>query len=449
MLSILVSRRAILVVSISTSAFVVTQAPAFGDVRYVRATASGTNDGSSWANAFTGVAAALNAAQSGDQIWVASGTYTPAPPGGSRNSSFELKAGVSMFGGFAGVETWLAERNFVANPTILSGDLNGNDSPATFDWTNHGENSYHVVRASGVGANTVLDGFVIRGGYADTPAPTDPYNGTGGGIAVSGGGPTGIHLRIEDNYALRGGGAADATLKRCTITSNQAQRGGGVHASVISLEGCRMFANRATIEGSAVKLLFGNGSSIANCLVYGNIGPNAAIHGEYVGGRVVNCTVAYNQATSAVCAGISDFGEANGLLVENSILWGNRGTSGPLEVQQIAGSGGYMNVYEGLSEPDWGGNIGSDPLFRDPDGADQVIGTSDDDYRLVFPSPSIDSGNNAFVPSGLVTDLAGRPRFVDEPLVPDGGSGLAPVVDRGAHEMSRTIVPRSRRTQVP
>ena len=363
--------------------------------------------------------------------------------------SFVMKAGVSMYGGFSGVEGSLAERNSVANPTILSGDLAGDDSAAQFDWSRHGENSYHVVRAIGVGANTVLDGFVIRGGYADTPAPTDPLDGKGGGLAVSGGSPTGVHLRIEDNYALRGGGVSGANLKRCTVTSNQAQRGGGVYAPVVALEGCRIFGNRATDEGSAVKLSFGNGSLIVNCLVYGNIGPDSAILGEYVGGKVVNCTVAYNQATSTTCAGIADFGEASGLLVENSILWGNRGTSGPLEVQQIAGSGGYMNVYEGLSEPDWSGNIGSDPLFRDPEGVDEVIGTSDDDYRIVFPSPCIDSGNNSFVPSGLATDFAGSARFVDVPLAPDGPAGPAPVVDRGAHEMSRTIVQRSRRTQSP
>ncbi|MFN0244561.1 MAG: right-handed parallel beta-helix repeat-containing protein [Planctomycetota bacterium] len=433
--------RATLFASLCSSAFVLTSTTASASVYYVRASASGSNNGSNWANAFTSPSSALLAAQSGDQIWVAAGTYEPARPGGLRSASFALKTGVSIYGGFAGTEWALSQRDITAHPTILSGDLNGDDSAARFDWTNHGENSYHVVTASNVGASARIDGFVITGGYADAVAPTDPHDGAGGGVVATGSSPTCVHLRIEDNYARNGGGVADANLKSSTVTQNQAQFGGGLHASVIRLEACRIFGNRATTEGSAVKLAFGNGSLIVNCLVYGNTGPGTAILGEYVGAHVIHCTVAYNLATNATCAGVADFGLSSGIIVRNSILWGNRGASGSLMDQQIGGSSSDWSAIEGFVQPNALHIGNADPRFRDARGADDVIGTSDDDYTLVLTSPCIDSGNNVYVPLGIAADASGLPRVVDEPLMLDTGPGPAPHVDRGAHESDGTNIP--------
>src|SRR5262245_61802335 len=95
-------------------------------VIFVKAGAVGANDGSSWANAYTGLQSALAAANpsSADtvEIWVAAGTYTPRPTA-DRSLSFTLKNNVQVYGGFAGVETQREERNSAANVTILSGDI--------------------------------------------------------------------------------------------------------------------------------------------------------------------------------------------------------------------------------------------------------------------------------------------------------------------------------------
>jgi hypothetical protein len=79
-------------------------------VIYVRSGATGANDGSSWADAYTSLQSALAVAVSGDQIWVAAGRYTPTT-GTDRNASFALKDGVAVYGGFAGTEALLSQRN--------------------------------------------------------------------------------------------------------------------------------------------------------------------------------------------------------------------------------------------------------------------------------------------------------------------------------------------------
>jgi hypothetical protein len=110
---------------------------------FVKHDASGNNDGTDWANAFTSLQSALTAASSADQIWVAAGTYTPTlTVGGTsdRFKSFQMKDGVAIYGGFAGAETSVDQRVMQNNPSILSGDLLGDDiygsSSGTF-WGKH------------------------------------------------------------------------------------------------------------------------------------------------------------------------------------------------------------------------------------------------------------------------------------------------------------------------
>ena len=58
------------------------------------------------------VQSAIDAAAAGDEVWVAEGTYL---------ENCTLKDGVSLFGGFAGNETSLSERDWNAHRTILDG----------------------------------------------------------------------------------------------------------------------------------------------------------------------------------------------------------------------------------------------------------------------------------------------------------------------------------------
>ena len=144
-------------------------------------------------------------------------------PGTSRGSSFVLKEGVEIYGGFAGDENNLHDRNITANPTILSGDIGtiGDNS----------DHAIHVVRGSGLSNTAVLDGFTITKGNADV----NPFTGNvGGGIFLDNADPTFRNLVVtENNAAANGGGIynvnGDPTLTNVTLEFNTARNGGAIY----------------------------------------------------------------------------------------------------------------------------------------------------------------------------------------------------------------------------
>lgn len=104
-------------------------APVFSQptLLYVKVSASGVNNGTSWTDAYTKLQDAItfaNANSSVTQIWVAAGTYYPdegaGPINNNRSASFSLKNNLAIYGGFAGTETLLSERNWTTKSTILS-----------------------------------------------------------------------------------------------------------------------------------------------------------------------------------------------------------------------------------------------------------------------------------------------------------------------------------------
>ncbi len=188
------------------------QAPS--QVTYVDVNAMGAQTGASWADAYTDLQTAL-LATNGGQIWVAQGTYYPGPAG-QRGATFQLKSGVALYGGFAGGETALAQRDVAANPTVLSGDIDQNDTYGAganwwqFAWSGSLGNSYHIVTGSGVDATGVLDGFTILAGRGDGA----PYAG-GAGLFVMGGSPTIRNCTFRYNAI---GFGSSAWLRNCQST---------------------------------------------------------------------------------------------------------------------------------------------------------------------------------------------------------------------------------------
>jgi hypothetical protein len=192
---------------------------------YVVPGGAGAQSGADWANA-NDLQAALTAAVSGTELWVKAGTYkaTSEP---DRNATFALKNGVALYGGFAGNETARSQRRLPANPTILNGDLLGNDGPG---WFTDSDNSYHVVTGSGTNATAILDGFTISSGNAKEYSSATA--GDGGGIFISSGHPTLRNLIVTGNQAWRGGGMynhmSSPMLANVTFSGNTGESGAGI-----------------------------------------------------------------------------------------------------------------------------------------------------------------------------------------------------------------------------
>ncbi|WP_233271059.1 PEP-CTERM sorting domain-containing protein [Microcystis aeruginosa] len=188
-----------------------------------------TGNGSAWNNAYGSLTSAITAAQSGDEIWIAAGTYKPTT-GTDRTASFTLKNNVAIYGGFAGTETALNQRNITTNVTILSGEIG---------IAGIADNAYHVVSATGtistpLGNSSILDGFTITGGNANG---TTGNQDDGGGMYVSGASPTLRNITFRDNNGTNGGALynengsnpvlIDTVFEYNTATTNSIIQGGG------------------------------------------------------------------------------------------------------------------------------------------------------------------------------------------------------------------------------
>ncbi len=250
-----------------------------GSVVYVDVDATGAGDGSSWADAFTDIQLAINYAGAAYtlngtavEVWVAEGTYYT---GDDRNDSIIMQPGVYIYGGFAGDETSLSQRDYETNITILSAEI-GDTSTET-------DNSYHVV----IGADdAILDGFTITGGYADGE-DGEPYNKYGGGMLNFTAGFRDIPMidytigfdvvvnncTFTDNYAETGGATytfhgGNPEYNNCTFTNNTAKYGGAtadVAGTNAIYTDCDFISNYAIYKGGASFTDYGSMAQFYGC----------------------------------------------------------------------------------------------------------------------------------------------------------------------------------------
>jgi predicted outer membrane repeat protein len=217
---------------------------------HVKLNASGTGDGTSWANAFTNLNNALAAAQAGDHIWVAAGVYRTGTDNLPTNT-FAVPTGVNVYGGFAGNETQLSQRNWETNITQLTGDQANNDITDNFGLATRSDNSHHVVTVL-LGGNTnpaTIDGFLISNGHTDTLAASPMVNRSGGGILLT----------------------AEAVIKNCTFQQHYGESGAciyGTGAAVDNtlIDNCRFTSSVARFRAPGIFVLNMNGLQVNRCI---------------------------------------------------------------------------------------------------------------------------------------------------------------------------------------
>ena len=132
-----------------------------------------------------------------------------------------------------------------------------------------------------------------------------------------------------------------------------------------------------------------------NCVFSGNNTQGVGVVGgavrTYNGGDtyLTNCTLSANTAYDATA--LYTDGTGSTITIVNSIIWGHPpGTSSVVVQSQLNGvtTITYSIVQQGFGG---NGNVNDNPGFLDSDGADNVLGTADDDVRISKFSPATDA----------------------------------------------------------
>ena len=304
---------------------------------FVKADAGGANNGSSWGNAYVDLQSALNSPVCGE-IRVARGVYMPTE-GGDPAIRFEIRPGQRVYGGFAGTEANLEQRDPAANRTVLSGDIDHDDITdadgivvETSD--RRGNNSHAVVRMDGTGAAgpvtsiTVLDGFAITGAYG--------YGYNGGGLYCNGSGT---------------GHECSPTLRNLLFSANVADAGGALYND--GIDGGRAnpvienvtFRNNSASYGGAALTNAGRGGDSSPLLTNVTLAGNGFIAMDNVGSYGGNSSPVLNHVTfsnnrdrftAASMVNDGRFGGSSEPILTNVIAWG--GTLSPPGVSECPGS---------------------------------------------------------------------------------------------------------------
>lgn len=376
---------------------------------FVKRDATGSNDGTSWANAYTSLRWALNNASSAEEIWVAKGTYT-VDHNSDRSLSFSIsKENLRVYGGFAGNEIDLSERDkdkiHTDNSTVLSADISNNDIGF---FGNTSENTRILVEIT---TSALVDGFTIAGAFNNDSGAAIKKLSTATNVRIN-------NCIIERNQVLENWNGVifaeseiDATFKvtNCIIRNN------------------KVGAGTVFIASNADNIIYD--VTCANNLIYDNEAYNFAGSALWVRAnkgrvkaKIINNTIVDNKDfnksgnNSIVKTPIGVQYDVNQIdaLIEtvfaNNIVWGNRDFDSNItfSVASI-----YMtNVIGTIAVSN---SIGEDNFSNIADKTD----TSDADpnltktnlYKLQAGSPAIDAGDNSKIPELVTTDLLGNARI--------------------------------------
>lgn len=258
---------------------------------------------------------------------------------------------MALYGGFAGTETDLSQRDLSAGHTsILSGEI-GNSSIVT-------DNLYHVVTGSSTNNTAILDGFTITKGYSSN---------YGGGMYIYNGNPTLRNLTFNLNTAVSGGGLAlyisNSSLSQISFTNNSATSYGGglyTYGSTSAITNA-VFTGNTAVYGGGVYINNSNSQPpfVGPTLTHVTFTNNQALYtaaasGGYGGGMylassspsLVDVTFTQN---SAISSGTGSGGQGGGIYATASspnlsqVVFNGNTANGA----RYGGTGGGMYSYSG------------------------------------------------------------------------------------------------------
>jgi hypothetical protein len=324
---------------------------------YVKGSASGSEDGTSWNDAYKNLQDAIDASKDGDTILITGGTYKPDPNASDQDKSFVLKSGVKIYGGYYKESEGNDNRRFEQYNddyiTILSGDYEGDNDAC------------HVVVGIALSDETVLDGVTIQGGNANGAGET-PY--TYGDAQET--------LMISQT---KGGGIylynSDPILANIIIKENKADNGG---------DGGGMYNKESS-------------PTLINVFIAGNTAGNkgGGMYNEGSSPTLTNVTIAGNTATmgGGMFNTNTDDPEYSNPTLNNTILWGNikTGDNGDAGITNNTNNEPSYNycLIQGVESTE-GGCISAENL----DEGDIFVDAAGGDYRIKAGSPTIDRGSD-------------------------------------------------------
>jgi hypothetical protein len=410
------------------------------NIVHVDADAPGVENGSSWLNAYTtfedGLAAAGGATNT---IWIAEGTYIDG-------FTFDVTSdGLEVYGGFAGTETNVTERDWEANEVLLDGAAGHRVMDILAD-------------------NVILDGVTITNGYSasgNQPAAGLRMNNTGTGFTMA-------NCHVVDNFLNDqdddGAGAyfnnaGNVLLSNCVFNANRGRRCEGIGFYSVNthmtLVDCEISGNADDNDSRHGQGFYFNGSSytlnVINCRIVDNGPGSNPTDGQHGGGVFINngtatfvnsviarnegvddgggiyhnsgnltlenCTLAANTTDTSASSASHDGGGLcanNGTItITNCIFWGNLhgSSSGPVTNDILRRNSATVNIYyssfSGSGTPYIEGTVN---LVTGNIAGDALLASDFDDLHLR-------SAYGRWTPSGLTYD------FLTSPAIDAGGAG--------------------------
>jgi len=280
------------------------------NIRYVKPVAIGTGDGSSWENASSNIQAMINASASGNQVWIAAGTYP-------LTATLQMKEGVNVYGGFYGNENNVNDR--------AKSDLDGNGTIEPWEFTHasvlDGQNARQVLnQPDDFTIETIYDGLTfIKGGNtsvgagASIRAKSQLLN-----CIVSGNTST----QIGGGISSMGGLIGDCIISKNTVASNSnIAAAGGIYNSSGIVSNCTVIGNSvsSTYYSSLENSVYISGGGIynsrgiiKNCTVSKNTISSSTNNQQcdgggirnVTGGTITNCIVSENKVSSSATFGV-------------------------------------------------------------------------------------------------------------------------------------------------
>ena len=415
---------------------------------YVDIEADGANTGLNWDDAYSSLQMAIDSADAGDTIWIASGVYMPeedltgnASPAVEQTKSFYIQKDMVLIGGFESGQYVISDReNFgegEVNETILSGELQ-NDGDSL-------NNCYNLIRIASFNGSVIFDGLTFSSASAN--APYFPHNC--GGVLYHSPSSSGTFNLDFNNCLFKdivgGGDAGYAFMIRALSKSINTRFDNCVFKDLsdsdyptalyfksqdslkVEIDGCE-FGN---ISGRVFDINAYEGYidfDMQNSLVT-NTSQVATIMSQKLGSNVVsnftNVSIVGNQYVFGYDATISERQVSDGIVntnITNCIFWDNRSSTGLDEKTNYTGvdvsSAVFKNsIIEGSGgSDDWKYSITRCTAIDGGNNQDtfpRFVDSASGDYRLYGNSPAVDAGIDDSIDVAFDFRGVGFPRKVN------------------------------------